>query len=83
MSISKPLGVALIGAGRIGSLHAESVACRLVDADLIAIADPAPGAANKLADQFGVARLLLDRIVTNPTRTLIRDGDLSAVQEGE
>jgi myo-inositol 2-dehydrogenase / D-chiro-inositol 1-dehydrogenase len=60
MPISKPLGVALIGAGRIGSFHAESVAHRLVDADLVAVADPAPGAADKLADQLGVEKRFTD-----------------------
>jgi myo-inositol 2-dehydrogenase/D-chiro-inositol 1-dehydrogenase len=60
MPISKPLGIALIGAGRIGSFHAESVSRRLVDADLVAIADPAPGATDKLADQLGVEKRFTD-----------------------
>lgn len=50
----KPVNVGLIGAGRIGSFHGETVARRLVDAELVAIADPAPGAAAKLADKLGV-----------------------------
>jgi len=57
---TKPLGVALIGAGRIGSFHAETVARRLADADFVAIADPAPGAADRLADQLGVAKRFTD-----------------------
>ncbi|WFU04627.1 Gfo/Idh/MocA family oxidoreductase (plasmid) [Rhizobium sp. CB3171] len=50
----KPVNVGLIGAGRIGSFHGETVARRLVDAELVAIADPAPGAAGKLAENLGV-----------------------------
>ncbi|MBY5780007.1 Gfo/Idh/MocA family oxidoreductase [Rhizobium leguminosarum] len=49
MPAHRPVNLALIGAGRIGSFHAESVARRLVDANLLAVADPAPGAAEKLA----------------------------------
>ncbi|MHC2301334.1 Gfo/Idh/MocA family oxidoreductase [Rhizobium mongolense] len=54
MAKVKTVNVGLIGAGRIGSFHGESVAKRLVDAELVAIADPAPGAAAKLADKLGV-----------------------------
>ncbi len=53
MTKIKTVNVGLIGAGRIGSFHGESVAKRLVDAELIAIADPAPGAAAKLAERLG------------------------------
>jgi myo-inositol 2-dehydrogenase/D-chiro-inositol 1-dehydrogenase len=55
-----PVRLGLIGAGRIGTFHAETIARRLVDADLIAIADPAPGAAQKLADRLGVATATAD-----------------------
>lgn len=54
MAKVKTVNVGLIGAGRIGSFHGESVAKRLVDAELVAIADPGPGAAAKLADKLGV-----------------------------
>lgn len=50
----KPVNIGLIGAGRIGSFHGETVARRLVDAELVAIADPAPGAAANLADKLDV-----------------------------
>ena len=53
MTKVKTINVGLIGAGRIGSFHGESVAKRLVDATLIAVADPAPGAAAELADKLG------------------------------
>ena len=54
MPKARPVNVGLIGAGRIGSFHGETVVHRLVDADLVAIADPAPGAAGKLAETLGV-----------------------------
>lgn len=50
----RSVNVGLIGAGRIGSFHGQSIARRLVDAELVAIADPAPGAAAKLAETLGV-----------------------------
>lgn len=60
MSSHRPVNIALIGAGRIGSFHAESVARRLVDASLVAIADPAPGAAAALAAKLGVPKAETD-----------------------
>ncbi|EPR23392.1 MULTISPECIES: Gfo/Idh/MocA family oxidoreductase [Agrobacterium] len=54
MAKVKTVNVGLIGAGRIGSFHGESVARRIVDAELVAIADPAPGAAAKLAEILDV-----------------------------
>lgn len=53
MTKVKTVNVGLIGAGRIGSFHGESVARRLVDAELVAVADAAPGAAAKLAERLG------------------------------
>lgn len=53
MRSHRPVNIGLIGAGRIGTFHAESIARRLVDADLVAIADPAPGAAETLAAKLG------------------------------
>ncbi|MEO0003622.1 MAG: hypothetical protein RLZZ22_1314 [Pseudomonadota bacterium] len=52
MNTKKSLKMALIGAGRIGSFHAETIARRLHNARLVAVADPAPGAARKLADSL-------------------------------
>ncbi|MBM2709964.1 Gfo/Idh/MocA family oxidoreductase [Mesorhizobium sp. IMUNJ 23033] len=60
MPKSKPVNVGLIGAGRIGSFHGETVARRLVDADLVAIADPAPNAAANLADKLDVESAYTD-----------------------
>lgn len=49
-----PLRVALVGAGRIGSSHAEILANRLPGVELAMIFDPVDGAAAKLATQLRV-----------------------------
>src|SRR4030095_15055562 len=46
-------GVALIGSGRMGSFHGETVSRRLPGARLVAIADPGPGADKQIADEVG------------------------------
>lgn len=64
----KPVKTALIGAGRIGSFHAETVARRLVNAELAAIADPVDGVAARLADQLGCPLATTDyhEVLSNP-----------------
>jgi myo-inositol 2-dehydrogenase/D-chiro-inositol 1-dehydrogenase len=54
------IGVALIGSGRMGSFHAETLARRLPGARLAAVADPAPGAAQALAAELGTDRAYTD-----------------------
>lgn len=56
----QPLAVGLVGAGRMGSFHAESLAHRIPGARLAAVADPAPGAAQRLADRLGCPNALTD-----------------------
>jgi myo-inositol 2-dehydrogenase/D-chiro-inositol 1-dehydrogenase len=51
--------VGLIGAGRIGTAHAETLARRVLGAHLVAIADPRPGAAEAVAAPLG-ARAVTD-----------------------
>lgn len=60
MTINSPVNLALIGAGRIGSFHAETVAKRLTNANLYAVADPVPGAAENLAEKLGAGKACLD-----------------------
>jgi myo-inositol 2-dehydrogenase/D-chiro-inositol 1-dehydrogenase len=48
-----PLAVGLIGTGRMGAFHAATLARRLPGVQLAALADPAPGAARRLADLLG------------------------------
>jgi myo-inositol 2-dehydrogenase/D-chiro-inositol 1-dehydrogenase len=47
------IGVALIGSGRMGAFHGETLARRVPGARLAAVADPAPGAAERLAGVLG------------------------------
>jgi myo-inositol 2-dehydrogenase/D-chiro-inositol 1-dehydrogenase len=55
-----PLGVALIGSGRMGSFHAATLARRLPEARLAAVVDPAPGAAERLVGELGTGRAYTD-----------------------
>lgn len=51
-----PLNLGVIGAGRIGMIHAENLALRLPSARLVAVADVNGDAARALADLFGIPR---------------------------
>jgi myo-inositol 2-dehydrogenase/D-chiro-inositol 1-dehydrogenase len=53
---SDMLGVGLIGSGRMGAFHGETLSRRLPGVRLAAIADPAPGTAEKLAADLGAGR---------------------------
>jgi myo-inositol 2-dehydrogenase / D-chiro-inositol 1-dehydrogenase len=55
-----PVTAGVIGAGRMGSFHAETVARRLPGTRLAAVADPAPGAAHRLADRLGCPQAFTD-----------------------
>lgn len=63
-----PLRVALIGAGRIGSSHAELLANRVPGVELAAIYDPIEGAAARLAAKLAVpfATYNIDDIWSDP-----------------
>lgn len=54
------VGVALIGSGRMGAFHAETLALRLPQARLVAVADPARGAAERLTAALGAGRAYTD-----------------------
>ncbi|MGI9393234.1 MAG: inositol 2-dehydrogenase [Boseongicola sp.] len=47
-----PLNIAVLGAGRIGQVHAAAVAS-VPDANLVAVSDPDSAAAESLRDRFG------------------------------
>jgi myo-inositol 2-dehydrogenase/D-chiro-inositol 1-dehydrogenase len=54
------LEVALIGSGRMGAFHGETLSRRLPGVHLAAVADPAPGTAEKLAGELGAGRFHTD-----------------------
>jgi myo-inositol 2-dehydrogenase / D-chiro-inositol 1-dehydrogenase len=67
-----PVRFGLIGAGRIGTHHATTLARRLGEAELVAVADPLGGAAERLGDALGAEWL------TDP-QALIDDPRIEAV----
>src|SRR5215218_6154914 len=64
--------VGLIGAGRIGSMHADNLARRVPGAELVAVADPRSDAAESLAARY-------DANATTDVDELFNDTDLDAV----
>ena len=70
---SGPVRVALLGSGRMGAFHGETLARRLPDARLVAVADPAPGVAERLGAVLGA-----DRACTDP-KEVFADPDVDAV----
>ena len=68
------LNVGLIGAGRMGVFHGETIAQRLPQANLYAVADPVFGAAEKFIGNLGVNA----KAYTDPLE-LIQDPGVDAV----
>ncbi len=60
MCAQKTIRVGVIGAGRIGKIHAESLATRVPGAELAAIADVNLKAAQELAEKYHVAQVYSD-----------------------
>ena len=54
MSALKIIRAGVIGAGRIGKIHAENLATRILGAKVVAIADVNQAAAQELADKLGI-----------------------------
>lgn len=69
----KPVRVGLIGAGRMGSFHAENLAWRVPGAILAAVADPQLGAADALTNKLGVGKAYSD------LHALLQDPEIEAV----
>ena len=65
----RPVRVALIGSGRMGSFHAESLTYRIPGVQLAAVVDPAPGAASRMATAFGASAAYTDpaAVFADPT----------------
>jgi myo-inositol 2-dehydrogenase/D-chiro-inositol 1-dehydrogenase len=70
--VTNPVQVGLVGAGRIGTSHATLLARHVPGADLVAVADPRPAAAEALAATLGC------RALTDPAE-LFADPDIEAV----
>lgn len=70
--VSGLLGIGVVGAGRIGTSHAEHLARHVPGARLVAVADPRPEAAEQLATAHG-ARPLTE------AQALIADAEVDAV----
>jgi myo-inositol 2-dehydrogenase/D-chiro-inositol 1-dehydrogenase len=66
--MSKRLRIGVIGAGRIGKIHAESIATRLPQAELAAVADIYLPAAQETGEAFQVPIIVADYhvILTDP-----------------
>lgn len=71
-AVANPVNVGVVGAGRIGTSHAELLARRVPGARLLTVADLRPGAADGLASRLGC------RAVANPAQ-LFEDADIEAV----
>jgi len=65
--------VGLIGAGRIGRLHARHLAFHIPEAELVAVADVVLEAAQQCAAEFGVPR------ATQDPRAVLEDPEVDAV----
>jgi myo-inositol 2-dehydrogenase/D-chiro-inositol 1-dehydrogenase len=71
-AVTNPVRVGLVGAGRIGTSHATLLAHHVPGADLLAVADPRPAAADALAASLGC------QAFTDPAE-LFADRDIEAV----
>jgi myo-inositol 2-dehydrogenase / D-chiro-inositol 1-dehydrogenase len=67
------LRIGLIGAGRIGPVHAETLAFRVSQAQLVAVADVNPSAAQAVASRCNIPRIL------SSGSDLIADPEIDAV----
>lgn len=72
--MSKKISIGLIGAGRMGAFHGETIVHRLSNAHLYAVADPDPQAVEQLAVKLGEDA----KVYTDPL-ALINDPAIDAV----
>ena len=73
--MSQPLRIGLLGAGRMGRVHAEHVS-RLEGAELVAVADVSPDAARSCAGALGV------QAVFDSARPVLASSEVDAVRCG-
>lgn len=69
----KKLKIGIIGSGRIGKVHAETLVYNVAQADVIALADVNINCASGLAQKFGIA------MVTSDYKEIIKNPDIDAV----
>jgi len=70
---SQRVNVAVIGAGRIGRIHAENIATRIPGARLAAVADVNPTSAREIGERFGVPLIVSD------CQGILKDPSIQAV----
>jgi len=70
---NRRLKVGLIGTGHIGRLHAEDLARRIPNADLLAVADVFVDAAKRCAERLGIPRAVADY------HAILEDREMDAV----
>lgn len=73
MTANNNVRVGVIGAGRIGKIHAHNLATAIAGAQVVAIADPLVDAAQALAQQLAVSQ------VTEDHRKILENPDIDAV----
>jgi myo-inositol 2-dehydrogenase / D-chiro-inositol 1-dehydrogenase len=73
MSTHKVIRFGVIGAGRIGKIHAENLALRIPGATVVAIADPLITEAQATADKLQIAKVYGD------CSAIMQDPDIDAV----
>jgi len=73
MIIQPIIRFGVIGAGRIGKIHAENLALRIPGATVLAIADPAFDQAQATAEKLQIPRVYAD------CRAILQDSDIDAV----
>ena len=71
--MSAALPVAILGAGRIGQVHARTIAHRIPGARLVGVADPRISVARELARELSIP------LVSDRPEELIRDPEVQAV----
>ncbi|MEI8307817.1 MAG: inositol 2-dehydrogenase [Chloroflexales bacterium] len=71
--MSRTLQIGLIGAGRIARVHARTIAYRVASAELAAVADPVPAAAQALAERYRI------RTVAPDYQSILADPAIDAV----
>ena len=70
--MSNRLRVGLIGAGRIGKVHAEAIVAQVPQAELVMVADIFASSAKALADKYGIA-------ATNTYHDILNDPSIEAI----